>query len=241
MTIDGGVSFIPQYNCATHVYIEDIYFLSGQIGWAVGQKSSINNYFIIHTENGGETWDEQTIAGTPKPTILGCVYFVNDSIGWIGGGGLPLDHGAIYFTYNGGEDWQLQQEFYEPVWDIQMLNRDTGWAVGADYIYHTTNGDTIIINDMNENKIAKDFFAIFPNPTNGIFMIKIPHSSTGNCQILISDLYGDLVFHLSKITIEQLNNRTIDLSNYPTGIYYITVNYTINGLTDSFTKKIIKL
>ena len=46
-TNNGGDNFITQYNCSTHTYFEDIYFFSEQIGWAVGQKSSINTYFRL--------------------------------------------------------------------------------------------------------------------------------------------------------------------------------------------------
>ncbi|MCX6233163.1 MAG: YCF48-related protein [Bacteroidetes bacterium] len=239
-TLDKGETWEIIYLTQNTSYsIRDLFFTDTINGWAVGTKP-YQQYFLMHTDNGGETWEEQTIACTPEPNGLDCVYFVNDTTGWIGGAGSGF--GVIYFTHNGGEDWQLQQELYSQIGDIQMLNCDTGWAVGADYIYHTTNGDTILINGVNENKPKKDFFAIYPNPTNGIFMIKTAYKSPMViCWVLITNLYGDPVFQLNNVTIEQSNSQFIDLSYHPAGIYFITIKYTADNQINTFTKKIMKL
>ncbi|MCX6233161.1 MAG: YCF48-related protein, partial [Bacteroidetes bacterium] len=222
----------------TFYSFHDLYFTDTITGWVVGKTPY--EYLILHTNNGGETWEEQTIADTPEPSRVSCVFFVNNTIGWIGGGGPGF--GVIYFTHNGGEDWYLQQLFYEPIWDIQMLNCDTGWAVGADYIYHTTNGDTLSIEDVKENKFVRDLFTINPNPANGFFTLKTTQPlPTLMCQLLITNLYGEPVFQLNKVTVEQLNNQAIDLSHKPTGIYFITIKYTLNNQIYSLTKKIMRL
>ena len=105
---------------------------------------------VLRTSDGGETWTEQTLAENSygTPTKVNCVYFVNDSVGWIGTGEPWFPgHGAIYLTTDRGDNWNLQQEFYDyGIFDIQMLDQDTGWAVGVNYVYHTTNGDTIYYN-----------------------------------------------------------------------------------------------
>jgi hypothetical protein len=238
-TLDKGETWESIYLTQnTHYAIRDLFFIDTLTGWAVGTKP-YQHYFLIHTDNGGETWEEQIIASTPEPTGLDCVYFVNDTIGWIGGA--ESGFGAIYFTHNGGEDWYLQQLFYEPIWDIQMLNCDTGWAVGADYIYHTTNGDSLITEVVNENEPETNSFNIFPNPINGIFTIKTALSPMVMCQLFITNLYDEPVFQLNNITIEQLNSQFIDLSPKPAGIYFITIKYTLNNQIYSLTKKIIKL
>lgn len=239
-SIDGGNNFITQYNCPAHTYIEDIYFVTEQIGWAVGQKSSISTYIILHTTDGGETWTEQAIESTQEPVVVHCVYFVNESTGWIGVGvpGPPYPTGAIYLTRDGGQNWQLQQEFYSEILDIQMLNQDTGWAVGADYIYHTTDGDTIIVNGVNDNVHKEEPFNIFPNPTRGIFTIEIPHKLThSNCQLQITNITGTIIFQLDKLSALQV----IDLSSQSAGIYFLTLKCNTGNQFNSLTKNVIKL
>jgi len=207
-TINKGETWESIYLTQNTFYaIYDLFFFDTITGWAVGGKPSMQ-YLLMHTDNGGETWEEHTIESTYDLYSINCICFVNDSTGWIGGA-VELGYGIIYFTNNSGENWHLQQMFYEPILDIQMLNSDTGWAVGGGYIYHTTNGDSIYVENVNENKLIKNLFTFFPNPTNGIITIKTPHSLTGKCQLMISGLYGDRIFHLNNITIEQLNNRTL--------------------------------
>ena len=227
------ISYLSQNSFYT---IGDIYFRDTLMGWAVGEKTSSNVYLILKTGDGGKTWTEQTIENTHEPGSVNCVYFVNDTTGWIGVGKQLLTdpYGAIYFTDDGGENWQLQQEFHKAVLDIQMLNCDTGWAVGADYIYCTTNGDTIIINGINESSKGTDFFTVTPNPTNGVFKIKTNHQlSIINYQL--TDITGKVVYKA------HLRVRSIDISNQPKGIYFLTIQYRINNHINSLTKKIIKL
>ncbi|MCK4677662.1 MAG: T9SS type A sorting domain-containing protein [Bacteroidales bacterium] len=226
----------------TFYSIDDIFFRDTLIGWAVGQKSSINTYLILHTEDGGETWQEQSIAGTLEPSRINCVYFVNDTTGWIGVGEVFLgisNYGAIYFTNDSGENWQLQQEFNMAVLDIQMLNQDTGWAVGCDFIYHTTNGDTIIITGIEEKIDENDLLQITPNPTNGVFTIIYNyHSPEADIyQLTITDITGKTILNSTR----RQAPVQIDISSHPAGIYFLTIQFQKNNKFNFFTQKIVKL
>jgi len=241
-TLDSGETWDEKYISINQLFwFQDIYFVDYILGWVVGSKSLINSYLILHTNDGGEIWEEQIIEENPAPEIVHCVYFVNDTTGWIGVTD-PYSIGAIYFTNNGGENWYLQQEFEYAILDIHMLNQDTGWAVGGDYIYYTTNGDSGYITDIHENEPVNDFFKIIPNPTYGNFRIEIDHwVPIANYQLLITNITGTHIIHLNNLSIEQLNNETINISKYPSGIYYITINYYKKDQTRSQTKKLVKL
>ncbi len=249
-TNDKGENWIEKYISTTQYYwFQDIFFTDTLQGWVVGQKSSINTYLLLHTEDGGETWTEQTLAENSygSPTRANCVFFVNDTVGWVGTGEPWFPgNGSIYLTTDGGENWNLQQEFYDyGIFDIQMLNQDTGWAVGGNYVYHTTNGDTITITGVNENRISDGLFTISPNPSLGIFTVHEQNiNQKGFHNIVITNTNSQTVYQLSNQTTEQLKNFTIDISSCPSGIYFITISPAtreLNNRIHSLTKKIIKL
>ena len=138
-TVNSGYTWEIIYISQNSFYVPyDIWFKDELTGWAVGKKSSLSTYLILYTEDGGETWSEQTIENISPPSSIHCIYFVNDTTGWIGTSKQYYPYGEsigeIYFTNNGGQNWNLQQEFVDPIYDIHMLNKDTGWAVGGSYV-----------------------------------------------------------------------------------------------------------
>jgi photosystem II stability/assembly factor-like uncharacterized protein len=205
-------------------------------GWAVGRKSATSEYLILHTVNGGETWTEQTIDHVMPPQSIFCVWFADETTGWIGGYNGAF--GVIFFTDDGGETWQTQQDLFEkPIFDIQMINKDVGWAVGADFIYHTTNG-TYIYNSVEDNQKQDNDVYINPNPSNGIFTINSPvfKENDGDVKMIITDITGREILN-SQFSI--LNSK-IDISKQPQGIYFLTIQFQNNNQAKFITKKIIK-
>ncbi len=96
-TTDGGQSWVTQETGKEDI-LEDIFFLNGSMGWAVGE-----NGVILHTDNGGESWTEQT-SGTEE--TLRSVGFADENNGWATGGDFGV--GAILRTTDGGETWELE-------------------------------------------------------------------------------------------------------------------------------------
>jgi photosystem II stability/assembly factor-like uncharacterized protein len=110
--------------------------------WVIGKGG-----MIIHSTNGGRTWEQQhlTRASGPQeqpqqqiPMDLRGVYFINHQEGWVVGA-----HGAIFHTANGGHTWtpQLSGEVQD-LQNVQFLaDGRQGWAVGGSgTILHTTDG-----------------------------------------------------------------------------------------------------
>jgi hypothetical protein len=82
---------------------------------------------------------------------------------------------------------------------------------------------------VNEHFVNKKFnFLVSPNPTNGI--VNITTESEGNYLIAVYNMLG--VKMLSK---ESLSDGILDLSSFPQGIYFISVD---NGV-DRITKRIV--
>jgi photosystem II stability/assembly factor-like uncharacterized protein len=238
-TINGGESWetLDSLNNLSNFYM-GIYFSDFSNGWIVG--SYYNRYLIRHTQDGGLTWTEQTLPNNSSgtPTQANCVYFADDTTGWIGTSG--PGGGAIYFTNDGGQNWQVQQLFSQAVFDIQMLNRDTGWAVGSGFVYHTTNGS--LITNVIENQATEKQFKITPNPVTNTFHIETNSAiSCENCQLEITNITGNSILRLSSISFEAITSKSIDLSNYPAGIYFVTIRYESNHQIKCFNQKIIRL
>jgi photosystem II stability/assembly factor-like uncharacterized protein len=234
-TENNGISWDLVYSAVLENWYRDLFFTNASLGWIVGQKNGQNTSFILQTQNGATTWLEQTIQGNPKPEIIHCVYFINETTGWLGAG--TTVGGAIYFTSNGGQNWNLQQEFVDPIYDIHMLNQDTGWAVGGSYVYYT-DGVTGVFN----TRARDDVFKIIPNPTNGVFRLEaISKSALNNCHLHITNIMGNTVYQLLNTSFEELSNKSIDLSHQPSGIYFIAIQYETNNQINIFNQKIIKL
>jgi len=236
ITYDQGNNWNPQYSITNAFYIiYDIFFFNSMNGWAVGQKSSLNTYLILHTIDGGEIWEEQMLEGYSGVTMINCVYFVNDTTGWIGIGEAETSnpYGAIFFTNDGGVNWQLQQEFESAMLDIQMINQDTGWAVGGDFVYHITNATV----NIKEKPMINFAIKIIPNPTNGIISLDFPKQLPINeYEVKITSITGKLCFHRAK----EIDNH-LDLSFLQNGVYFLTIQYKSSNQIYSLTKKIVKL
>ncbi len=108
--------------------LHDIFFVTGQKGWAVGVKGT-----IVATSNGGETWDVQYTDNSKYFTGL---FFLDENEGWVVGW-----HDLLHTT-NGGETWEPQNVVgYLDLEKIQFINPDTGWIVGTyNRIYKTVDG-----------------------------------------------------------------------------------------------------
>lgn len=68
-----------------------------------------------------------------------------------------------------------------------------------------------------------DHFLVSPNPSNGIFTLK---TTAAHAYIVVTNVPGQEVY--SALTDSRIT--TIDLSNEPTGIYYVTMN--CDGLSE---------
>ena len=80
----------------------------------------------------------------------------------------------------------------------------------------------VATSSINENGIE---LSIYPNPSSGLFNIQF-NSDEGDVELHVINILGNKVFSTSLNTKEQ-NNILLDLSNYPQGIYNLTLKTTM--------------
>ena len=232
-SIDYGLTW-EEKHLGGNNFFYSLYFINSNIGWTGGQLDLNNDTpYIMKTINSGNTWEEQLIEYVYETKKVNCIFFIDDTTGWLGVGESQSqdNYGAIYFTNNGGVTWQLQQEFYKPVIDIQMLNKDHGWIVGGDYIYYTSNG-TFIPANIDEHK--NNHIIIQPNPSNGIFIVKNLQAFAEPCSVSITDITGKTIINYQ---LKNINcQHTINVSYLQPGIYFLKLSMDNDVIQ---TKKLI--
>jgi photosystem II stability/assembly factor-like uncharacterized protein len=133
----------------------DIHFVDAKHGWIVGEKG-----MIIHTNDGGKTWERQ---GTGTEGDIKSVYFTNLLNGWAVG-----DKGLIVATDDGGKHWYLQESgIYSMLNGVFFSNSKEGWVVGedADILYTQNGGKTWKRQSVSE----------FPFPFNDVWFMDNRH------------------------------------------------------------------
>ena len=107
----------------------DVYFVDAQHGWIVGERSS-----ILHTVDGGKTWNNQPSQPLPFKKDLKKVRFINSQIGWVVG-----EEGTILKTLDGGATWmKLNSGTRAALSSVSFFDAQFGWAGGdGGVIIHT--------------------------------------------------------------------------------------------------------
>jgi hypothetical protein len=92
-----------------------------------------------------------------------------------------------------------------------------------------------VVDDIGlfENALNKLDIKVYPNPSNGVFTIELPHGALMDYDMMIHDFSGKVIWKGSASTDTKM---TIDLSGFPDGIYQL---YMLkDGVLES-TKKLI--
>jgi photosystem II stability/assembly factor-like uncharacterized protein len=113
--------------------LSSVVFTDASHGWAVGDLGA-----IVHTSDGGATWNGQD-SGLTDGTMLSSVVFTDPSHGWAVG-----DGGTVIHTTNGGATWSAQDSGISDgsnLYGVTFTDATHGWAVGdAGTVIHTANG-----------------------------------------------------------------------------------------------------
>lgn len=106
-----------------------VHFVDGREGWAVGTRGS-----LLHTVNGGASWDRQETGSSRDFMDL---FFVDRNNGWIVGEG-----GIILRTLSAGLSWERQESPVEETLNsVYFTDINMGWAVGdGGTLLYTTDG-----------------------------------------------------------------------------------------------------
>uniref|UniRef100_A0A7V3VU03 T9SS type A sorting domain-containing protein n=1 Tax=candidate division WOR-3 bacterium TaxID=2052148 RepID=A0A7V3VU03_UNCW3 len=152
-TSDGGNSWTVQgwynYNGGP----TRIFFCNSQQGFVAGgtEDSPTTRGYIMTTTDGGNSWFEsyiwEAIIPYTWPLMTG-VHFIDNLNGWacgnLYGATGPHYEERIVSTTDGGLNWDEVQIITDTtvgrLYDIHMVNSQTGWIVCGGDILHTTNG-----------------------------------------------------------------------------------------------------
>ncbi len=137
----------PRFHNSSDGVLLGVDFVSSKLGWAVGENGT-----ILHTRNGGITWESQS-----NPThLLFDICITSQNMGFVVG-----DRGTILQTSDGGANWQPQDSrTAECFGGTHFVSPQKGWAVAeAGVILHTINGGAVWL-PQNSNT-TQDLLAVF--------------------------------------------------------------------------------
>jgi hypothetical protein len=78
-------------------------------------------------------------------------------------------------------------------------------------------------------------YAVFPNPNNGVFNLRIAVLNSERLSIAIYDVVGELVYQNFSESVSGDYSKTIQLNNVKTGVYFVKIHARENLLV----KKIV--
>lgn len=137
----------PRFHNSADALLLGVDFVSNKLGWAVGENGT-----ILHTRNGGITWDAQS-----SPThLLFDICITSNNTGYVVG-----DRGAILQTDDNGSNWKAQDSrTTECFGGTHFVTPKKGWAVAeAGVILRTTNGG--VVWQRQTSNTEQDLLAVF--------------------------------------------------------------------------------
>ncbi len=113
----------------------DVVFLNSTHGWVLGQEneSPSSNLLILHTSDGGESWQLQFSHPLGWASIMDVV---DEQTVWLNG----FDH--LYYTVDGGKKWNEIDVVSagRAFSTVKFINRTDGWTASHGVLYRTTDG-----------------------------------------------------------------------------------------------------
>lgn len=129
-THNGGRSWKPVYQCATTLqvngltkntscFLRDLYFVSPQIGYAVGGGFNDPWAVIVKTIDGGATW--KIIFSTTDVDTVSAVFFTDENNGMV-----RLHDKRVLITADGGQSWRGAVGAAEAT--LKFADPSVGWS-----------------------------------------------------------------------------------------------------------------
>ena len=118
--------------------LESICFIDKDEGWFVGTPSAVQEVSIVHTTDGGQTFDIQDNPTDPD-IKLNCVSFADNQHGIAAGVGT-----TILYTSDGGINWESRTVSNYRWQSVHLNQSGKAWAVGRNgtIVYSTDWGYT---------------------------------------------------------------------------------------------------
>lgn len=134
---NGGMYWALQLNTGENQVAWEIDFISELEVW-VAASSDFNVGILLHTEDGGENWEEEL---NLQNGSFQDVFFLNDTLGWVSG-----KNNTLLKTTDGGESWvplpvPVTEHLFQG-FSVHFIDEHLGW-IGGTYgqgVHVTTDG-----------------------------------------------------------------------------------------------------
>lgn len=126
--------------------LNDVWFVSADNGWAVGDKG-----LILHTQDGGNQWQVQS-SGTQSKLLKICFIDPNK--------GFAISSSELFKTTDAGQTWTLQDTLLNaPLGGLQFVGQDSGFAMGYRRMLRTSDGGVSWTKQHAFNDYVASFWA----------------------------------------------------------------------------------
>ena len=219
-TINGGFTWDRIEPDIGNTIYQSILFIDENIGWASGYgipSSGMFNSRIIHTSDGGNSWELQYDQQEGGRTWL---HFQDELNGWAVTNSIVGENdGLILQTSDGGETWMPQNSgVTKSLFRIFFTDKSNGWVVGEDGVVLKTIDGGEQWSQQN-NPTNDNLFAVFARNDGNAW------AAGDDGTVLILDTP---ILAVSPVDLEIPSTQgttTIDISNSGTGI----INWNIES------------
>jgi uncharacterized repeat protein (TIGR01451 family) len=136
---------------------------------------------------------------------------------------------AIYLDTGGHGNILLKLKSNATISENEVTNNA---GIYFDYNFPVaTNDEETVFGDLSKNNFTKDpSVQVYPNPTANVITVKAANTINS---IELYDVQGRLL----STTLLNENSKTIDLSNYSAGVYFVNVTTVVGKETHRILKK----
>ena len=206
-SFNGGQAWNFLASGVNNYTLTSVYFTDDMVGVVTGGASSSNESVILRTINSGSTW----VSNDFSDTYFNALGFYDFSVGYAVGGSITANTSTIYKTTNQGASWTAQTTSSSRQLGVCFPSNTIGYTCGL-------NGTILrwASNTSGIDEITADLgVEIYPNPGSGVFSISSDKEN---------ELFSIEVFAVDGERINQFQHaNTIDLTEYPSGVYYAVI------------------
>lgn len=206
-SFNGGQAWNFLSSSVNNYNLTSVYFIDDMTGVVTGGNSGSNESIILRTTNSGSTWSSTGFSDM----YLNALGFYDYSVGYAVGGSITANTSTIYKTVNQGALWTTQTTSSSRQLGVCFPSNTIGYTCGLNGTILRLANNTAGIEEMTVDSDIQ----VSPNPGSGVFYVS---SNTEN------QLFSIEVFSVDGEQINRFQNaNTIDLSQYPSGIYYAVI------------------